>query len=46
MSADTLRIVVGLVAVTVAAWAPFFALARLGGLRGEARRRALAEGSP
>ena len=46
MSADTLRIVVGLLAVTVAAWWPFVAIAWLGGLRGEARRRALAEGSP
>ena len=41
MTADTLRIVVGLGAIAVTAWAPFFALAWLGGLRGEARRRAL-----
>ena len=46
MSADTLRIVVGLALVALVSWAPFVALARLGGLRGEARRRALAEGSP
>lgn len=46
MSVDTLRIVVGLALVAVAAWWPFVAIARLGGLRGEARRRALAEGSP
>ena len=46
VSADTLRIVVGLALVALASWWPFVALARLGGLRGEARRRALAEGSP
>mgnify|MGYP000163737731 FL=1 len=42
MTADTLRVVFGLVAVAVTSWAPFIALAWLGSLRGEARRRALA----
>jgi hypothetical protein len=46
VSADTLRIVLGLALVAVTAWAPFIAIARLGALRGDARRRALAGGEP
>jgi hypothetical protein len=40
VSADTLRIVLGLALVAVTAWAPIIAIARLGALRGDARRRA------
>jgi hypothetical protein len=40
---DAARIVLGLALVTVTAWAPFVAIARLGSLRGDARRRALSE---
>lgn len=42
MNTDTLRVVVGLGAIGFFSWAPFVALAWLGGLRGERRRRALA----
>lgn len=38
---DTARIVLGLALVALTSWAPFFAIARLGALRGDARRRAL-----
>lgn len=41
MNTDTLKIAFGLGAIGFFSWAPFFALARLGSLRGEARRRAL-----
>lgn len=43
---DALRIVLGLALVAFASWAPFVAIARLGALRGDARRRALAGGEP